>query len=875
MKYEENLIDSIYEIEKKKSLVSATPLSTALFSTSIVHDFKDSPDDEEDTRSSQEYLNDLEEEYQAKAILAKYKRFFKKGTQRFNSAKATDQTECHKCGKKELMPTKDFEAKYNKVKAKLALLSSSASASKASMVKNKGLITEAYEWDEEVSSDDNEMIEAKVLMALAEDNDAVNKEGARNGEWVKISMRKVHTLREMEDNDDRKNYLEYLCINLNYVEEQRNNFMSKHKDLVQKLNTCKEHLLVLKQAKLEFYTMQHVNTCISKQIPIQQKNILGVDQVIEDPSISRKIDLVYKKSLAGDTKVSIHDVEKPLLSKAEGFIMTNHDTGRILPAESQRNTTDHLVVVTDSSSTDYDSADESSVCNTLFPSLKNLDDVEPISRPKTIKSILKSRSTFKAETLEDVKINEPSSALAKGNKSSSAFKVNSAPAGKLKNVKIKDDLPLTIVIKELNKLKLKISKTQSSHSRILFCKMCKRTDHRTCDHAEFMSTLNMTQHLKIHDPKTIRTLPSSLHTVWTIISLEREIKPRNLQHVIKICETYGSTFHNTTDRYDIKWFKRGEALQDNNADALKSKKAESSKANNLRLLLEVDNIIFVESERYPPNEYLYPYEPSQRYQTNDKDVSFIESYKCPEPVVLETKVSSDQNGQTDQNDQNDQSAQTDEILNDDHIEDTSVQNTIPIPNPSFSIPSIVTLAPQDRCSQDKHIEMVNIIGNPGAGMVTRAMAKELSVTSAHECLFVDFLSGEEPKKVSEALQHPGWVDAMQDELNQFDKNKVWTLVPVPYEGIDYDENFASVARLEAIRIFLAFATYMNFIVYQMDVKNAFLNGKLKKEVYVKQPPGFESSDFPNHVCKLDKSLYGIKQAPKAWYETLSTYLTKH
>ncbi|GKC27792.1 retrovirus-related pol polyprotein from transposon TNT 1-94 [Tanacetum coccineum] len=196
-------------------------------------------------------------------------------------------------------------------------------------------------------------------------------------------------------------------------------------------------------------------------------------------------------------------------------------------------------------------------------------------------------------------------------------------------------------------------------------------------------------------------------------------------------------------------------------------------------------------------------------------------------------------------------------------------------------------------------------------MLTRAMAKELGAASAHECLFVDFLSVEEPKKVSEALQHPGWVDAMQDELNQFAKNKVWTLVPTPYgktiigskwvfrnkrdetgivienkarliaqgynqqEGIDYDETFALVVRLEAIRIFLVFATYMNFIVYQMDVKIAFLNGKLKEEVYVKQPPGFESNEFPNHVCKLDKALYGLKQAPRAWYETLSTFLTEH
>ncbi|GJS63429.1 hypothetical protein Tco_0677993 [Tanacetum coccineum] len=106
---------------------------------------ENSPDDEKDTRSSHEYLNDLEEEYQAGALLAKSNRFFKKGVQRFSSAKATYQTECHKCGKKELRPTKDFEAKYNKVKAKLALLSLSASASKAAIVKNKGLIAEAYE----------------------------------------------------------------------------------------------------------------------------------------------------------------------------------------------------------------------------------------------------------------------------------------------------------------------------------------------------------------------------------------------------------------------------------------------------------------------------------------------------------------------------------------------------------------------------------------------------------------------------------------------------------------------------------------------------------------------------------------------------------
>nr|GFA62914.1 retrovirus-related Pol polyprotein from transposon TNT 1-94 [Tanacetum cinerariifolium] len=95
------------------------------------------------------------------------------------------------------------------------------------------------------------------------------------------------------------------------------------------------------------------------------------------------------------------------------------------------------------------------------------------------------------------------------------------------------------------------------------------------------------------------------------------------------------------------------------------------------------------------------------------------------------------------------------------------------------------------------------------------------------------------------------------------------------EGIDYNETFAPVVRVEAIRIFLAFASYMNFIVYQTDVKSAFLNGKLKEEVYVKQPPGFESNEFPNHVCKLDKALYRLKQALRAclgmWYPKCSSF----
>ncbi|GJY35807.1 putative ribonuclease H-like domain-containing protein [Tanacetum coccineum] len=113
----------------------------------------------------------------------------------------------------------------------------------------------------------------------------------------------------------------------------------------------------------------------------------------------------------------------------------------------------------------------------------------------------------------------------------------------------------------------------------------------------------------------------------------------------------------------------------------------------------------------------------------------------------------------------------------------------------------------------------------------------------------------------------------------FKLQKVWVLVDLPYgkkeEGIDYDEVFALVAKIEAIRLFLAFASYMGFTVYQMDVKSAFLYGTIEEEVYVHQPPGFVDPAHPNKVYKVIKALYGLHQALRAWYETLSSFLMEN
>jgi len=173
-----------------------------------------------------------------------------------------------------------------------------------------------------------------------------------------------------------------------------------------------------------------------------------------------------------------------------------------------------------------------------------------------------------------------------------------------------------------------------------------------------------------------------------------------------------------------------------------------------------------------------------------------------------------------------------------------------------------------------------------------------------------FVASFEPKDIGHALSDSNWVNAMHEELENFERNQVWVLVEPPpdchpigtkwvfknkqgedgmvvrnkarlvaqgysqQEGIDYEETFAPVARLEAIRIFLAFAASKGFKLYQMDVKSAFLNGFIEEEVYVKQPPGFESPKFPDRVFKLQKALYGLKQSPRAWYARLRAFLLK-
>nr|GEZ35595.1 retrovirus-related Pol polyprotein from transposon TNT 1-94 [Tanacetum cinerariifolium]GEZ37887.1 retrovirus-related Pol polyprotein from transposon TNT 1-94 [Tanacetum cinerariifolium] len=258
---------------------------------------------------------------------------------------------------------------------------------------------------------------------------------------------------------------------------------------------------------------------------------------------------------------------------------------------------------------------------------------------------------------------------------------------------------------------------------------------------------------------------------------------------------------------------------------------------------------------------------------------------------------------------------------------TTVDRDAPSPSKSLTpteIQSSVIL--QDVGNDNLDIEVAHMGNDPLLGVSIPKVTFEQSSSTAspqsivpvstrlqlHEqalfCYYDAFLTSVEPKTYKEALTQACWIEAMQEELNEFELLEAWELVPRPdqvmvitlkwiykvkldelggilknkarlvargyrqEEGIDFEESFAPVARLEAIRIFLAYAAHKNMVVYQMDVKTAFLNSNLQEEVYVGQLDGFVDPENPNHVYKLKKALYGLKQAPRAWYDMLSSFL---
>nr|GEU43520.1 hypothetical protein [Tanacetum cinerariifolium] len=192
---------------------------------------------------------------------------------------------------------------------------------------------------------------------------------------------------------------------------------------------------------------------------------------------------------------------------------------------------------------------------------------------------------------------------------------------------------------------------------------------------------------------------------------------------------------------------------------------------------------------------------------------------------------------------------------------------------------------------------VNPFANPSTSAAKSSSSHNVDPSNMHTnqlrsdgdmCMYALTVGTMEPKNVKEAMTDPAWIESMQEELLQFkrlDHDEEQTVIRnksrlvvrgyCQEEGIDFEESFAPVARMEAIRIFLAYVAHQSFFVFQMVVKTAFLHGSLKEDVYVCQPKGFIDADHPSHVNKLKKALYGLKQAPRAWYDELSTFLLQN
>ncbi|GJZ60898.1 putative reverse transcriptase domain-containing protein [Tanacetum coccineum] len=184
--------------------------------------------------------------------------------------------------------------------------------------------------------------------------------------------------------------------------------------------------------------------------------------------------------------------------------------------------------------------------------------------------------------------------------------------------------------------------------------------------------------------------------------------------------------------------------------------------------------------------------------------------------------------------------------------------------------------------------MKQVIGEPSRPVLTRNQLR----IDGDMCIYALTVSTMELRNVKEAMTDPAWINSIQEELLQFKRLDIWNkhdeentvirnknhLVVRGYrqeEGIYFEESFAPVARMEAIRIFLAYAAHKSFNVFQMDMKTAFLLGTLKEDVYVCQPEGFIDAGYPSHVYKLKKALYGLKQAPRAWYDEFSKFLQQN
>ncbi|GJU46181.1 retrovirus-related pol polyprotein from transposon TNT 1-94 [Tanacetum coccineum] len=632
-------------------------------------------------------------------------------------------------------------------------------------------------------------------MALADDELAVRKTHARNDEWIDITVRKVNIL---DEDADWQTYLKYINIDLKFVEEQRLNLFSKYNKIVFELNKCRDDLLVFKQAKLDAVTFQIQNTKLTM------------------------LNHALQEQLKEERKGASSSFEVMPLTYQDHSPRERHGSGTM--KHTKPKTQEFLSKSVSGSVT---------VCNTepvtsLVPTkVKNNDQESKIN--ELTKLILKAKAKpyppcthygFNDHHLDDCR-NYPECEIC----------------GSYDHFTLRHNRVILVSEGVL------VESRQSNESSIsVSCTTYRSNVHSSTDYNDFEPfkkgisqnfSSPYTQEQNGIDKRKNRTLIEAVRTMLngSVFSKHFLTKAVMISLIIE---------------YLVKISKKARILelkQRNMKITVLTSNTPYPYAVSIRLIHQGRYGVFVSALHQRPQRIKDQYANSSYLGLKKKYRLSLKNDMPPRdklPDLIHTEGTQDQEVQNEQI-----NSQPTEYPSGNNIEplvsitELSVHEVTQSQITHYASTSSYP-APQDRWSRDQHIKLLNIIGQPTEGMLTRSMTAKLIAASVSECLFADFLFKIELKKVYEALKHLGWVDAIQEE------------------GIEYDETFAPMARMEAIKVFLAFSTYMNFKVFQMDVKSAFLNGKLREEVYVKQPPGFESSEFPDYVWELDKAFYGLK-----------------
>ncbi|GJV32405.1 retrovirus-related pol polyprotein from transposon TNT 1-94 [Tanacetum coccineum] len=680
----------------------------------------------------------------------------------------------------------------------------------------KGLIAESFNWDEEsVSLEDERTTRIRAFMAITDDEPSIGKVDARFGQWVNITMNKVHILLSMTDSDDRKHILEYTHDDLIYVEDQRKNMVNKYNLLKQELSLHKSELSNLKN-------IVSINCSL-------QNEVIRVN--LENESLKDEISAL----------------------RVKGRRKENNPSKEVMFTKADVSTSESAPMITSDSEDDSDIQEPLPLLPKLtgeYPSgasksLISLSDVTTNMADLTLNTASKEIKCFSNKVSQTY-------AIKKRTKSKHLVVQNSCPD---KNALPSTEQLLLTLMEEVKGIKnqiLILSDTSSSVSHACSSKTPKQKDYlksQLCD-ANFKVLFTKTQGTIFNQNDKVVLIAPRRRDVYIIdmSSFNKESNACFLANASPRIENLNEVrvkelrSDNGTESIIVK--RHGKTAY----DVFRGRSSDISYFYVFGCLVHIHNHMdhlgkFNEKTDdgfflgYSPMDKAFRVFNIRRQEMEEiVHVSFSEDDEAISQTSTEAVLPTLQNSVTSEEPHEFTIADDLAAIHEpDHVESADI---------------LESAEPQDnvlnRWSREKHIKLINIIGEPLANITTRSRIRDSDAASAYECLYVNFLSEIEPNKLIEGLEEEGWVIAMQEELNQFERNKnKERLVAQGYnqqEGIDYEETFAPIARLEAIRIFLAYAAYMGFVVYQMDVKSAFLNGFDLKAYF--------DSDYAG--CNLDR-----------------------